>query len=508
MLQLSFAAHPLGLVAAPLVASRRVLSPVPRALLSCADISIFDAKTTAADTARFAGAVVGTLKVTGQDEVKPSVAAPSVWVEALPPAGFVWADESVYSTVFVEPAAKPAAAKPAVAKPAVVKPAASKPAAAKPVVTCKPVQSWYDRGVRLTPPVTSWYDVGIRLETPPTTLLPAGIDINKLIIKKCIGKGTQSEVLLGELPGGVGEVAVKVGIKRNAIAREAPVLSAMSGFPCFPMVHHHEPHGPLAAGGFLIVDLLGPSLEDLWQSESRCKDGSVDGQTLLRIGRGILRPLRQLHFEGFVHNDIKPANILLGAGSSVQPTRLHLIDFGSCTQAEGHACASGVVLPPSRGPIGTLSFASLAADGERERPMRPADDIESLVFTLAFLTKGSLPWQGKPDVAAFWKRELLTSSDAAAKLTEGLECATAAAALQELLAEVRRCHGDGTEGSAGASLNYEACLAALGGETWEEAEAENDALSEFALMTALGGGSSEVEALADEALSVERGATA
>ena len=430
-----------------------------RAQLSCAETAIFDATTTDADTAEFSGAVVGTLKVMGQAGApqiapNPSVNTRNVWAEAPPPAGFVWADESVYSTVILKPATV------------------------------------------VSPPVTSWYDSGVRLETPEPSLSPplvdplrSGIDINELIIKKCIGKGTQSEVLLGELPGGVGEVAVKVGIKKNAIAREAPVLSAMSGFPCFPTVHHHEPHGDLAAGGFLIVDLLGLSLEDLWQSKSRRT--CVNGLTFLRIGRGILRPLRQLHLEGFVHNDIKPANILLGAGSNVLPTRLHLIDFGSCTQTEGHVSASGELLPPSVGPIGTLSFASLAADGPRERPMRPADDIESLVFTLAYLARGNLPWQGKPDVAALWKRDLLASSDAATKLTSDLQCATAAAALEALLAEVRRCHDDGSEG---ASLSYEACLAALGGETWEEAEAESDALSELSLMAALGGSSSEVQA--------------
>ena len=491
------ALDPLALLAVPLATSRRVLPAVPRAQLGCAETSIVDA--TSAGTVEFSGAVVGTLQVVGQADAPQPSATSSVWVQALPPAGFVWADESVYSTrvaeptVVSEPVAKTMARVLAENSPLAI---VSKPATvSQPTVASQPaqVQSWYDMGVRLSSPVTSWYDGGVRLETPSPSRadpLRSGINIDELMIEKCIGKGTQSEVLLGELPG-IGHVAVKVGIKKNAIAREAPVLSAMSGFPCFPTVHHHEPHGELAAGGFLIVDVLGLSLEDLWQSESRSK--CVDGQTFLRLGRGILRPLRRLHLEGFVHNDIKPANLLLGPGSNVQPTRLHLIDFGSCTQTEEHVRANGEVLPPSRGAIGTLSFASLAADGPRERPMCPADDIEGLVFTLAYLARGSLPWQGQPDLAATWKPGLLETSDAAAELTAGIQCATTAAALEALLAELRRCHADGS------GISYDACLAALGGETWSEAEAEADTLSEFSLMAALGGRSSEVEAEEAEA---------
>jgi hypothetical protein len=115
--------------------------------------------------------------------------------------------------------------------------------------------------------------------------------------------------------------------------------------------------------------------------------------------------------------------------------------------------------------------------------MRPADDIESLAYVLAFLAAGRLPWQGKPAALALsMKQELLTSSSAATELTDDLQCATVAAALRELWAEVRRCHG-----RAGASVDYGACLAALGG------SADADTFSELSFLSALGGGSSEME---------------
>ena len=460
---------PLAVLRVPLATSQhRVLPAVLRAQPSCAEAATVKSR---AGTAELSGAVVNT-------------AMSSVWVEALPPAGFVWADDSVYSTAVSEPTNANAPVAKTMAR--VLADNSPLDIISKPATVIKPV------------PLTSWYDRGERLKTEsPSRANPlrSGIDIDQLMIERCIGKGTQSEVLLGVLPD-IGQVAVKVGIKKNAIAREAPVLSAMSRFPCFPTVLHHEPDGELAAGGFLIVDVLGVSLQELWQSRSRRK--CLDGETLLRLGRGILRPLRQLHEEGFVHNDLKPANLLLGPGPRAQPTRLHLIDFGSCTQTEAHVRANGEVLPPSRGAIGTLSFASLAADDpSRGRLMRPADDVEGLVFTLAYLARGSLPWQGKPDLAAVWKPGLLAGGSRgcswAAELIADIPCATATAALEALLAELRRCHADGAE------LSYDACLAALGGETWSEAEAEADALSELDLRAAFGYPSSDTEGEAEKA---------
>ena len=55
-----------------------------------------------------------------------------------------------------------------------------------------------------------------------------------------------------------------------------------------------------------------------------------------------------------------------------------------------------------------------------------------------------------------------TGHGTGAALTEGVDCAMAAAALEALYAEVRRCRLQGEqEGGAAASVDYEACLAAF-----------------------------------------------
>ena len=136
--------------------------------------------------------------------------------------------------------------------------------------------------------------------------------------------------------------------------------------------------------------------------------------------------------------------------------RLHLIDFGSCTRVPGHAATAAAAErdrdpirphPQARGPIGTLLFASVTADTccmqANPNPTRPADDMESLLYTLAYLAAGSLPWQGQAaSLAEATKRELLAGGDSTgartpSALTEGIECPVAAAALEALYAEVR-----------------------------------------------------------------------
>ena len=365
------------------------------------------------------------------------------------------------------------------------------------------VRSWYDAGVRLSPQVQSWYDGGIRLGTaspPAQEKIPKGLSIEHLIIKDWLGVGTQSEVLLGELPDGGGPMAVKLGLKRGAIAREAAVLSTLPGIPGFPSVLHHEPASDTAKAGYLLMELLGPSLDDLYKQKGGGACVRLGGPPLLCVGRGVVRLLRRLHLAGYVHNDVKPANLLLGKAATGQPTRLHLIDFGSSTRIEGHTFSASDTLyeAPAPGPMGTPRFASVAAE-ECRRPMRPADDLESLAYTLTYLAAGSLRWQGRPDaLVTSMKRELLMGSSSATppQLTKDVRCATAAAALEALWAEVRRCNGDdGGEGSAGASVDYEACLAALGGRP-AQVGVEADLISERTLMAALDAGSlgSETEA--------------
>jgi casein kinase 1 delta/casein kinase I family protein HRR25 len=72
----------------------------------------------------------------------------------------------------------------------------------------------------------------------------------------------------------------------------------------------------------LIIDALGPSLEDLL---NYC-DRKFSLKTVLLIADQVISRIQQIHRKGFLHRDIKPDNFLLGVGN--QGSTIYTIDFG------------------------------------------------------------------------------------------------------------------------------------------------------------------------------------
>ena len=154
--------------------------------------------------------------------------------------------------------------------------------------------------------------------------------------------------------------------------------------------------------------------------------------------------------------------MLLGANGEPR-----LIDFGLATRAVAAAAGADGGSPAApadkEARVGTPLYASIA--GHEGRPTRAADDVESLVYCLAFLASGGLPWRHKrhAKVLAMKRRmvsegcELMTDSCAAERLTEDVHSRETADALQALWAEVVAGH------ETGDGVDYDACLAALRG---------------------------------------------
>ena len=72
----------------------------------------------------------------------------------------------------------------------------------------------------------------------------------------------------------------------------------------------------------MVMDLLGPSLEDLFQS---CKR-NFDLKTVLMIAIQLVRRIEKVHEERIIHRDIKPDNFLMGLGK--KGNLVYAIDFG------------------------------------------------------------------------------------------------------------------------------------------------------------------------------------
>ncbi|MDQ1537392.1 MAG: hypothetical protein QOE58_1785 [Actinomycetota bacterium] len=124
----------------------------------------------------------------------------------------------------------------------------------------------------------------------------------------------------------------------------------------------------------------GPAL-DLVVSEY----GPLQGEALLRLGRGLWDALKAIHGAGVIHRDLKPANVLVLDGDPV------VIDFGIAHVADDvRLTVTGLVM----GTPGYLSPEVLEGS-----PVTQATDWWGWAATLAFAASGAPPFgRGPVDV--------------------------------------------------------------------------------------------------------------
>jgi serine/threonine protein kinase len=74
---------------------------------------------------------------------------------------------------------------------------------------------------------------------------------------------------------------------------------------------------------FLVMDRFGNDLQKIFQSGNKLFSGKVSFNLALKI----LDVLEYIHSKGYVHNDIKAQNLLLGYGRTKE-NDVYLVDFG------------------------------------------------------------------------------------------------------------------------------------------------------------------------------------
>jgi len=126
---------------------------------------------------------------------------------------------------------------------------------------------------------------------------------------------------------------------------------------------------------FIVMELLDRhrTLSDLLDERGRLPRDEV-----LRIGQELLAGLRVVHDRGLVHCDVKPSNVMLGAGPA------KLIDFGIAT-----APHDGIEGDTS---IGSLRF--MAPEQLHGEALTPASDLFSLGALLYQALTGRPPYPG------------------------------------------------------------------------------------------------------------------
>ncbi|GFR05701.1 casein kinase I isoform alpha [Trichonephila clavipes] len=211
------------------------------------------------------------------------------------------------------------------------------------------------------------------------------VGVKYRLVRK-IGSGSFGDIYLGINITSGEEVAVKLEstkARHPQLLYESKLYKILQGGVGIP---HVRWYGQERDYNVLVMDLLGPSLEDLFNFCSR----RFTMKTVLMLADQMIGRIEYVHNKNFIHRDIKPDNFLMGIGRHCN--KLFLIDFGLAKKYRDNRTRQHIPYREDKNLTGTARYASINAHLGIEQSRR--DDMESLGYVLMYFNKGSLPWQG------------------------------------------------------------------------------------------------------------------
>ncbi|KAL6942389.1 serine/threonine protein kinase [Hanseniaspora vineae] len=208
----------------------------------------------------------------------------------------------------------------------------------------------------------------------------------KFRLGKKIGSGSFGDIYHGTNLISGEEVAIKlesIDSKHPQLEYESRVYKYLSGGIGIPFMRWYGREGDYNA---MVIDLLGPSLEDLFNYCYR----QFSLKTVIMLAIQMISRIQYFHGRSFIHRDIKPDNFLLGNGR--RASTVHIIDFGLSKKYRDFNTHNHIPYRENKNLTGTARYASLNTHLGIEQSRR--DDLESLGYVLIYFAKGSLPWQG------------------------------------------------------------------------------------------------------------------